>query len=184
MFRVQLNLGEGQGRTKKDSKLFSFKVFISKRCIRNKTSLGCIRCLYYHVYSLRGNQDPAPSLYYCCLTAPLLPLHPLPSLTISCLNLALGTQGRYGGWWGPFPKNKKWRAQKGFCAQESHRAVLSFIKNYVPLLNNEPSKDYNFFFYRSIFFPIIAGLQCSVNFLLYSQMTQSHIHVYYCLWNG
>ena len=27
-------------------------------------------------------------------------------------------------------------------------------------------------------FSIIAGLQCSVNFLLYSKVTQSHIHVY------
>ena len=27
------------------------------------------------------------------------------------------------------------------------------------------------------FFPIIAGLQCSVGFLLYSKVTQSHIHI-------
>ena len=37
---------------------------------------------------------------------------------------------------------------------------------------------YFFFFYIMIFFPIIAGLQCAVNFLLYSMVTQSHIHVY------
>ena len=35
---------------------------------------------YPYVYSLRRNQDPAPSLYYCFLTAPPLFLHPLPSL--------------------------------------------------------------------------------------------------------
>ena len=32
-----------------------------------------------------------------------------------------------------------------------------------------------------IFFNIIAGLQCSVNFLLYSKVTQLHIHVYILL---
>ena len=39
--------------------------------------------------------------------------------------------------------------------------------------------DFFFFFlFIMIFFAIIAGLQCSVNFLLYSKVTQSHIHVY------
>ena len=28
--------------------------------------------------------------------------------------------------WGPFPKNKKWGTQKGFCAQEPHRALLGY----------------------------------------------------------
>ena len=32
------------------------------------------------------------------------------------------------------------------------------------------------FFYD--FFPSIAGLQCSINFLLYIMVTQLHIHVY------
>ena len=35
-----------------------------------------------------------------------------------------------------------------------------------------------FCFYLMIFFSVIAGLQCSVNFLLYSKVTQPHIHVY------
>ena len=36
-----------------------------------------------------------------------------------------------------------------------------------------------FFFYILIFiFFIIAGLQCSVSFLLYTMMTQLHIHEY------
>ena len=34
------------------------------------------------------------------------------------------------------------------------------------------------YIYKMIFFPVIAGLQCPVNFLLHSKMTQSHIHVY------
>ena len=36
-----------------------------------------------------------------------------------------------------------------------------------------------FFIFQMIFiFSIIAGLQCSVNFLLYSKVTQLHIHAY------
>jgi len=37
---------------------------------------------------------------------------------------------------------------------------------------------FSIFFYCNDFFPIIAGLQCSVDFLQYSKVTQSHIHVY------
>ena len=28
--------------------------------------------------------------------------------------------------WGPFPKNKNWGTQKGFCAQEPHKALLGY----------------------------------------------------------
>ena len=28
--------------------------------------------------------------------------------------------------WSPFPKIKKWGTQKGFCAQESHSALLGY----------------------------------------------------------
>ena len=39
--------------------------------------------------------------------------------------------------------------------------------------------NYLFFFYiYNDFFPVIAGLQCSVNFLPYSKVTQSHTQVY------
>ena len=48
----------------------------------------------HYVFPLRGNQDPAPRLYYYFFTVPPLSLHPLPSLISSCLNLPLGTQGR------------------------------------------------------------------------------------------
>ena len=34
------------------------------------------------------------------------------------------------------------------------------------------------YFLNDYFFSIIVGLQCSVNFLLYSKVTQSHIHIY------
>ena len=42
---------------------------------------------YSYVYPLRRNQDPAPRLHYCSLTAPPLSLHPLPSLISNGLNL-------------------------------------------------------------------------------------------------
>ena len=45
------------------------------------------------MYPLRQNQDPAPRLHYCFLSAPLS-LHPLPSLMSNFLNLPFGTQGR------------------------------------------------------------------------------------------
>ena len=45
------------------------------------------------VYPLRRNQDPAPRLRYCFLTAPPLSLRPFPSLISNCLNLPFGTQG-------------------------------------------------------------------------------------------
>ena len=48
----------------------------------------------YYVYSLRRNQDLAPSLYYCFLIVPPLFLYPLPSWISNCLNLPLGSQGR------------------------------------------------------------------------------------------
>ena len=36
-----------------------------------------------------------------------------------------------------------------------------------------------FYVFLMVFiFSVIAGLQCSVNFLLYSKVTQSHMHVY------
>ena len=49
---------------------------------------------YCHVYPLRRNQDPAPRLHYCFLTASPLSLYHLLSLVNSCLNLPFGTQGR------------------------------------------------------------------------------------------
>jgi len=45
------------------------------------------------------------------------------------------------------------------------------------------AQHYFYFLFFGVFimifiFSIIASLQCSVNFLLYSKVTQSHIHVY------
>ena len=90
MFRMPLSQGEGRGRTLSCS---NFKVFISKRSIRNRT-FRHKRCLFYYVYPLRGNRDPAPRLYSCFLTVSPLSLHLLPSLISNCLNLSLGTQRR------------------------------------------------------------------------------------------
>ena len=45
-----------------------------------------------YMYPSRWNQDPAPRLHYCFLTAPPLSLHPLPSLISNSLNLPFGTQ--------------------------------------------------------------------------------------------
>ena len=39
------------------------------------------------------------------------------------------------------------------------------------------------FFFCNFFFSIIGGLQCSVNFLLYSKVTHSHIHIF-ILWKS
>ena len=90
VFRVQLNQGEGRGRTLSCS--VSNESFLKHKDYN--FSLRCIRCLYYYMYPLRGNQDPAPRLEYCSLTVSLLSLHLLPSLISNCLNLPLGTQGR------------------------------------------------------------------------------------------
>ena len=49
---------------------------------------------YCNVYPLRGNQDPAPSLHYCFLTAFPLFLHSLTFLMSNSLNLPFETQGR------------------------------------------------------------------------------------------
>ena len=62
----------------------------------------------HHVYPLRGNQDPAPRLHYCYLTALPLSFHSL----ISMLEPTLWNSGK--------------GTQKGFCAQEPHRVLLGF----------------------------------------------------------
>ena len=65
-----------------------------------------------NVYSLRRNQDPVPRLHYCLLTTPPWSLHPLPLLISNC---PLELRESHGGS-DLFPKNKKWRTQKGLCA--------------------------------------------------------------------
>ena len=45
---------------------------------------------------------------------------------------------------------------------------------------NYPVLFYFVFLIMIFIFPIIADLQCSVSFLLHSEMTQSHIRVYRC----
>ena len=81
---------------------------------------------------LRGNQDPAPRLHSCFLTAPPLSLHALPLLISNCLNLPVGTQGS-SGWLNKayLLQARKGEVQKDFCAQEPHRVLLSFTLNSV-----------------------------------------------------
>ena len=71
------------------------------------------------------------------------------------------------------------------------RAALSFYQSFLPTFNNVSfiyiyiyisiytyTHIYIHTYIYNDFFPIIAGLQCSVNFPLYSMVTQLHIHVY------
>ena len=98
---------------------------------------------------LEEEPDSAPRLHSCLLTAPPWSLHPLPSLISNCPLELFGDC--YGGW-SSFSKNKKWRTQKGLCAQDPYRALLpcsvtlsqlsstkgrsrkaDFVKNFHPL---------------------------------------------------
>ena len=69
--------------------------------------------------SLEEEPGPAPGPHFCLLTVPPWSLHPLPSL--------IRREGHGGQ--SLFPKNKKWRTQKGLCAQEPHREVLCYTRN-------------------------------------------------------
>ena len=52
-------------------------------------------------------------------------------------------------------------------------------QNNIYFLLQFPSIHLFVYFYLILFsFSIIVGLQCSVNFLLYSKVTQSHTHIY------
>ena len=57
---------------------------------------------YCCAYPLKGNQDPAPRLLYCFLTAPPWSLNPIPSLISNCLSLPFGTQGKSQRLNGPY----------------------------------------------------------------------------------
>ena len=117
--RVQGAIKPGK-RTRKDSKLFNFKVFISKRSIRT-------RCLYYYVYPFEREPGSSPKTVLLFLDCSSLVFASPPFLISNCLNLSLGTQGR--SWRlneACFLRTKKWGTQKGFCAQEPHRALLSY----------------------------------------------------------
>ena len=66
--------------------------------------------------SLEMEQDPAPRLHYCFLSAPPLSLHPLPSLISNYLNLPFGTQGRS---WRLNRKASLLRSPTGSCSVSS-----------------------------------------------------------------
>ena len=85
------------------------------------------------MYPLRGSQTLASKMYYCSLSVLPWSLPLLPHLISNCLNQPLGTQVNP---WGlneaHFLKKKRNEdTQKGFCAQEHHRALLSYIIIFV-----------------------------------------------------
>ena len=82
---------------------------------------------YPYVYYLRRNQDPAPRLYYCFLTAPLLSLFSLPSLINNCLNLSFGSQGRSRRLNGAyFLKMRNGGHRKDLYQRRPYRVLLGF----------------------------------------------------------
>ena len=84
-------------RTRRGSKLFSFKVFISKRSIRNITFLLDVYALILLCVFLERDAGSCPKAGLLFLDRPPLFLHPLPSLISNYLNLSLETQKR--SWW-------------------------------------------------------------------------------------
>ena len=107
---------------------------------------------YYYVYSLRRNQDSAPRLYYCFLTAPPLFLRSLPSLISNSLNLPFGTQGKSKrlnesyflqtrkGWEG------RGRPRKDLCPEGPHRVLLRF-RVWIPEKGSTHKANFIFFFF-------------------------------------
>lgn len=102
--------------------------FVLRVKLQSSTQVGglssCRRSqIYYYIYSLRRNQDPAPKSQYCF--SPFF-LHLFTSLINNCLNLSFGIQGHLGGLMKPISYNKKWGTQKGFVSGRSPQC-LSFI---------------------------------------------------------
>ena len=87
---------------------------------------GLSSCRRYYVYSFRRNQDPAPRLYYCFLTAPPFFLHSLPSLINNCLILPFGTQGRSRRLNEAYFLQTRNGTRKGFVPGRDPRVLLHF----------------------------------------------------------
>lgn len=86
---------------------------------------------YCCVYPLGGDQDLPPRLHYF-LTAPPWSLHPLPSFPDQHLfGPALGTQGRSRRLRGACSLQTRHGGHRKACAQEPHRALLSFSTPYL-----------------------------------------------------
>ena len=82
-----------------------------------------------YVYPLKRNQDPAPSLHYCFLTAFPLFLHSLTPLISNCLNLPFGTQGRSRRL-KPFSyKQEMGGTERLSYPGEPHRVLLGFVEH-------------------------------------------------------
>ena len=88
-------------------------------------SLRCIRCLHHYVYPLRGNQDPAPVLLFLDGSSLVFVSPSFPDQQLS--ELAPWNSGKsMVAELVPYSKNKKCGTEKGFCAQEPPRALLSY----------------------------------------------------------
>ena len=78
------------------------------------------------MYPLRGNQDPAPRLYYCCLTVPPFP-DQQPSEPVPRNSGKVMVSER-----GPFPKNKKLGTQVLAPRSPTRPCLVSFpIQHYI-----------------------------------------------------
>ena len=74
-----------------------------------------------------GSLPKSVLLLLDCLSL-VFPSPPFPDLQLS--EPVLRNSGKVmEAEWGPFPKNKKWGTQKGFCAQEHPWALLGFSTN-------------------------------------------------------
>ena len=96
-------------------------------------TLDTVMCIPWR----RTDQRLAPRLHYCFSAGTPLSLHPFPSLVSICLNQLVETQGR--SWRlneACFLYFRK-RTQEGFCAQESHRVLLSFICTLETIKNKQ-----------------------------------------------
>ena len=70
------------------------------------------------------------------------------------------------------------QSQMTILPKAIHRQKVIPIKLSMTFIHRTRTKYLKFVFLMIFIFSVIVGLHCSVNFLLYSKVTQSHIHVY------
>ena len=87
--------------------------------------------VFCYVYSLRRNQDPAPQLHYCFLTAPLLFLSSLRFLVSNCLNLPFETWGKVKeDEQSLYPIDKKRGTQKEFISGRAPQNLVHWRREW------------------------------------------------------
>ena len=87
--------------------------------------------VFCYVYSLRGNQDPAPQLHCCFLTAPLLFLSSLRFLVSNCLNLPFETWGKVKeDEQSLYPTDKKRGTQKEFISGRAPQNLVHWRREW------------------------------------------------------